>query len=429
MASKRKRKQNNNYPSNKIADRIRVNENIARYLRYGTLEDREKAIELYKENIEFKIPCESYSELIILYMEEMKHIKAINVAKKGIKVYAEHETYNDLFEMIITSTKMDKKTKKKITHNNNWANGLIKQGRFDKAIELYKKNLKMVDYTPTTYLNLSYIYRYQKKFELERNILRLAIKRFSTKEEYYEYYEYYRYNSLKNYLLQFKASLNNVESYLKTGKWLYEELPKDPEVYNEDIREAKKILEDARKRKNKNNKRIQTKKKRGYQILEEILNNGTYTNTVYQTLFESYYSDKRYDDAIKVCNKAIKELGLFSKEHEKKWKLNLDKAIKRKSPIEYTVNIIHQERDKKANDLLKQGKRNEAIKLYEKNITEMTLSDNTYSKLVNIYMESERYEDAKRICMQAIEVIKPFNNKKVKQYRRKLFEIIMGYAP
>ena len=414
----------NDQTLHKLLDKIRVNENIARYLRYGTLEDRKKAIELYKENINYNIYCKSYVELTIVYMEEMEYAKAISVAEKGIKIYAEHDTYNDLFEMIITKPKMDKKTKKKIDYNNELAERLMNQGRMDEAIEIYKTNVRLVAYTPTTYFNLANIYHYQKKFKSEKDILRLATKRFFTKKS-----EYGNYFSFKREAEYFSDALKNVESFLNTGKWKYGRLPRDPDYLYSDINFGEKVLMGARKRK----KRGQKTKKSAYKYLEKILENGTYTNKVYRILYESYYSDKRYDDAIRVCEKAIEIYELFGYYKKERWELNLRKAIERKEKtkpeIIPSVDKVHQERDKKANKLLKQGQLDKAIKLYEENVTEMTLSNNTYSQLIKIYIESEKNDDAKRVCMQAIEAQKPFSNKKVKQYRRKLFEIIMGYPP
>lgn len=70
MASKTKK----NPPYN-LLEKIRVNENIAMYLRYGTLEDRKKAIQLYEENIklyevnvnEMALSDNTYNKLVKIY--------------------------------------------------------------------------------------------------------------------------------------------------------------------------------------------------------------------------------------------------------------------------------------------------------------------------------------------------------------------------
>lgn len=76
-----------------------------------------------------------------------------------------------------------------------------------------------------------------------------------------------------------------------------------------------------------------------------------------------------------------------------------------------------------SNELLKEGKQKEAISLYELNINEMTISNNTYSKLFKIYLDSEKFDDAQRICKQAIEVYKPLNHSKVSRYRYNLLRV------
>lgn len=414
MASKTKK----NPPYN-LLEKIRVNENIARYLRYGTLEDRKKAIQLYEENIKFNIYCKSYLELTIVYMEEMEYDKAINVAKKGINVHLEYKKPTDFFEIqILTDTKTDPKTERKINYNNIRGEQLKEEGNIDDAIKYYEKNVNLIAYTPKTYLNLSSLYLQKRDYESAKEILKLAIKRFSTKTDIYE-----------NYETIFKRDLEDIESFMETGTWKYRGLPRDPNYLLHDINFAEKILMGARKRK----KRGQKTKKSAYKYLEEIFENGTYTNKVYRILYESYYSDKRYDDAIRVCEKAIEVLGVYPNGKKDRWEINLRKAIKRKEKVKPEilpqVEKVHQERENKANDLLKQGRVEEAIKLYEVNVNEMALSDNTYNKLVKIYMDLGKNDDAKRVCLQAIEVMKPFSHKKVKQYRNKMFEIIMGYPP
>lgn len=88
-----------------------------------------------------------------------------------------------------------------------------------------------------------------------------------------------------------------------------------------------------------------------------------------------------------------------------------------------SADSVHKKRDKEANELLNQNRIAEAIELYELNVTERTISNNTYSKLINVYIELEHYIDAERICKQAIEMYKPLNSAKVSQYRQKLLSI------
>ena len=39
---------------------------------------------------------------------------------------------------------------------------------------------------------------------------------------------------------------------------------------------------------------------------------------------------KEYDEAIRICNKAIEDLGYFSKDRFEKWNTNLERVIKLK---------------------------------------------------------------------------------------------------
>ena len=43
-----------------------------------------------------------------------------------------------------------------------------------------------------------------------------------------------------------------------------------------------------------------------------------------------FKKDKEYDEAIRICNKAIEDLGYFSKDRFEKWNTNLERVIKLK---------------------------------------------------------------------------------------------------
>ena len=68
-------------------------------------------------------------------------------------------------------------------------------------------------------------------------------------------------------------------------------------------------------------------------MLENLMNNGSFNNTVYYTLYQTYKKDKKYDDCIRVCDMAIENLGLFSQDRLSKWHEYNDKmiTIKKKS--------------------------------------------------------------------------------------------------
>ena len=109
-----------------------------------------------------------------------------------------------------------------------------------------------------------------------------------------------------------------VESYLDTGKWKYDCLSSDPKIFYYDIKEAKTLLNSDEREK-------------GISMLEDIMEKGTYNNTVYNTLFQTYKKDKKFDDAIRVCNKAIEVfLGFSSNDRKNRWNINLEKGTSQK---------------------------------------------------------------------------------------------------
>ena len=282
---------------NSALEKIKTNESRAKKLRYGTEIERSKAIRLYEENITYNTYCESYSDLISLYMEKQEYEKAIDVAKKGIRIYSDNGKSTDLLEMMLENSEMSYHIK--ISADNNiHGKKLEKEGKIDEAIEAYESNVLIHAETPHTYARLSIIYRKRKEIDNEIRVLKQGIKNC-------------RKNPNKSHVDRFKKALEKAK--IKKAKIKSERLPQ---------------------------------------------------------------ADKN-----------------------------------------------HRQRDKQANELLKESNANEAIKLLELNISEKTISNNTYAKLIKTYVELEQYGDAERICKQAIEVYKPLNSAKVSRYRQKLLKI------
>ena len=71
-------------------------------------------------------------------------------------------------------------------------------------------------------------------------------------------------------------------------------------------------------------------REKGIEMLENLMNKGSFNNTVYYTLYQAYKKDKNYDDAIRVCEKAIEVLGFFSNDRLSKWVDYRDKLIIKK---------------------------------------------------------------------------------------------------
>lgn len=148
---------------------------------------------------------------------------------------------------------------------------------------------------------MSSIYHKRKEFDKEKEVYKLAIK-----------------NVMGN-TYEFQRALDYVESFLKTGEWLYEApLPSDitPELKLM-IEKAKACLKEGNK-------------KEGMTLLETAVKEGTYQNTAYFTLYKIYMKDKQYDDAIRISDLAIENLGIFSQDRLEKWNTHKDKAISKK---------------------------------------------------------------------------------------------------
>ena len=190
--------------------------------------------------------------------------------------------------------------------NNTKGQNFEEQGKIDKAIKCYEKNVKLNADTPFTYNRLASLYHMKYEFEKERDTLKLFINRCIDNPR-----------ANKNNIIDYRERLENVEQFLDTGKWKFDCLPSDAKTTYYDIKEAKTLLKSEEKEK-------------GIKILEKIMLNGTFNNTVYNTLFQTYKKDKQFDDAIRVCEKAIEVLGFFSNDRKERWTINLDKVTKQK---------------------------------------------------------------------------------------------------
>lgn len=202
--------------------------------------------------------------------------------------------------------------------------------------------------------------------------------------------------------------------------------------------ELERRLEDAKMMKYsniyyKNNEKAEELEKEGkideaIEVLESNILIHTDTPFTYYHLSSIYQDRNEIDNSIRVLKHGIKNCRKIpNKSHVNSLKRDLEKAKKIKKETKSqrlpSANEKHKQRDKEADDLLKQGKQDEAIKLYEINLNEQTISNNSYSKLFKIYFDSEKYDDAQRVCEQAIEIYKPINAAKVSQYRQYLSKV------
>ena len=184
---------------------------------------------------------------------------------------------------------------------NKWVDNNLKgqdleaEGKIDEAIECYEENVKLNTDTPFTYDRLAYLYHSKYEFEKERETLKLFIKRCNDNP-----------SVNKSYKIDNIKRLENVEQFLETGKWKYDCLPADTKLQFYEVKEAKTLLNSEDREK-------------GIEMLENLMNKDSFNNTVYYTLYQTYKKDKNYDDAIRVCEKAIEVLGFFSNDRLSKW--------------------------------------------------------------------------------------------------------------
>lgn len=238
--------------------------------------DYDKAIEIVKEHIAFCV--EQTGEV----PEEIEKRLEDTIYSRNIQIYADNNIKGKELEAI---------------------------GKIDEAQKLYEENVRLNADTPFTYNRLAAIYHGKKEFEKERDILKLYLEKLNNDERVDDSYK-------KSYI----EELANVEQFLNTGRWKYDCLPGDNRDIYYEIKEAKTLLKSE----------YDGDKEKGIEMLENIMENGTYNNTVYNTLYQTYNKDKRFDDSIRVCKKAIEVLGFFSNDRKDRWENNLDKAMKRK---------------------------------------------------------------------------------------------------
>ena len=282
------------------------NENMASKLKYRSEDEELQAIALYEENISYGICCNSYYELSSLYNQRKEFDNGIDVAEKGLKLFDESGKPTRQLQQQLQYLK-DNKNRTAFTKNHQLAIKYEEEGKIDEAIELHLANTKLdLDYIyPHDFLGR--LYHYKKEFENERDIYKIAIAREEEIEAKSEYY-----NPSKKF--RYEKDLENVESFLETGKWKYDCLPADPKPTYYQVKEAKTLLKSPDKEK-------------GIEMLENLMDNGSYNNTVYYSLYQTSKKDKKYDDCIRVCDKAIENLGLFSQDRLSKWTEYKDKMI------------------------------------------------------------------------------------------------------
>ena len=272
--------------------------------------DYKNAITLFKEIINNgEIYDESvslaYSYLKECYEEIGDYDNAILVVSEHNKVKKEfgldtgnlEKEIDDIKKSNITS-KCKEISKKAISE--------FYSGNFDESKTLFTECANLGYDDAQTYNLLASIYIRNRDFESAKKVLEKGVENVSWE------------NSIHNeYGSGLGDRLCNINEYLETGILKGEPLPYDFEPVKSEIKEAKQILKEE-------------DKETGIELLENIIKNGTYSNTVYYTLYQTYMKDEKYDDAIRICDLAIEYLGLFDSDRLEKWTKYKDKTISKK---------------------------------------------------------------------------------------------------
>ena len=173
---------------------------------------------------------------------------------------------------------------------------LEQEGCFDEAQEIYEEIISSNTYTSITALfDLALIYHRNRDFEKERYTLKLYINKGEVVNP------------------DPHSRLENVEYFLEKGEWKEDCLPSDPKKFYDKTRDAKKFIKEG-------------EKQLGISMLEDLIKEGSYNNTVYYTLYQIYKKEKRFDDCVRISNKAIEMLGFFSKDRKERWTTLLEKV-------------------------------------------------------------------------------------------------------
>lgn len=253
------------------------------------------SIKLYYEIID---ECESFDEMadrcyngIIDTYIHIKHFdEAIEVANQLIDILKGlGKDYSNVEKKINFMNEL------KITNLENTAKSLFYATKFEESIPYFKQAIELGSKKYQIYKCISQIYLRKKDLTSAISVLNIGIARINL--------EYNLSNENNNGL---KDILENINNKIETGKFKWNCLPIETNEVISQISDAKRIL------------KIENKEK-GIEMLEEIMSKGTFTNTVYYTLYQTYKKDNKYDDCIRVCEKAIDVLGYYDNDRFNKW--------------------------------------------------------------------------------------------------------------
>ena len=273
------------------------------------LEEIVNTFEIYDVTVEL-----SFYELIDDYAYLKEYEKAIKTANKQIDILKGLEKdYSKVEKKIYRVNRL--KHDREVAKLQKESESLFYATKFDESLPYFKKAIELGSTRYQTYKGISQIYIRNKDLNSAIEVLNIGIKRI--KEEKSNIMESALSNEHNDGLVDI---LDNINHKIETGKFKWDCLPMEKTDVVSEISDAKAILKED--------------KEKGVKLLEEIMANGTFSNTVYYTLYQTYKKDKRYDDCIRVCENAIEDLGYFDNDRFNKWTEYLNKINVQKEKAE-----------------------------------------------------------------------------------------------
>lgn len=280
---------------------------LARKLSEGL--EYEKAITLFKEVIneandeDYFFPL-IYYDLSECYYKLGDYNNAVRVLEEGLKTIPKDDDIHSFFKKQINLYNSIENNEK-LRPLRTTASRLYNKGDYDNAIPIYQECVDLEDKEYYTYIIFAEIYHKKREFELECKVLEKGIENIQFKSQIH--------NDSKTGL---GDKLENIRYYLKTGKFKWDCLPIDDDSIAPKIRKAKAVLKEN--------------EQRGVELLEEILEEGTFNNTVYYSLYKTYLKNGEFNSAISIADEAIENLGFYSQDRLEKWIKYKEKAIVKK---------------------------------------------------------------------------------------------------
>ena len=171
---------------------------------------------------------------------------------------------------------------------------LCYNSKFDEAIPILNDAVNLGSNRYQTFKSLSECYIAKKDLDSAIAILNVGIERVTSKT--------FLHNDRHDGLEDIQ---DNVKCKIETGNFKWDCLPYDSQENASKIKEAKSILKED--------------EEKGIEMLEDIIEKGTFNNTAYYTLYKIYNKNKLYDECIRICDNAIEVLGYFSVDKLEKW--------------------------------------------------------------------------------------------------------------